>query len=38
MNLLRNPSEITEKPIQKIINGPLNIKLGQFMEEELGTY
>ena len=30
-----NPSEITVEPIQKIINSHLNIKLGQFTEEEL---
>ena len=36
-NLLRNSSEITDKPIQKIINGKLNIKLRQFTEEELDT-
>ena len=34
-NLLGNPSEITFKPIQKIINFPLDIKLGQFTVEEL---
>ena len=33
MNLLRNPPEVTDKPIQNIING----KLGQFTEEELVT-
>ena len=34
-NLLGNSSEITEKPLKKIINGQLNVKLGQFMAEEL---
>ena len=34
-NLLGNSSEITVKFIQKIINGDLGIKLGQFTEEEL---
>ena len=34
-NLLGNPPEITDKPAEKIINSQLNIKLGQFMDEEL---
>ena len=34
-NLLGNPREITEKHIQKIINGQLDIEIWQFMEEEL---
>ena len=34
-NLLRNPSEITDKPIEKFINGQLDIKPRQLMEEEL---
>ena len=34
-NLLGSPFEITEKPFQKIINGQLDIVLGQFMEEKL---
>ena len=29
------PPEMTEKHFQKIINGHLDIKLGQFTEEEL---
>ena len=29
------PSEVTDKPIQKMINGQLDIKVGHFMEEEL---
>ena len=33
--MLENPPEITDKTIQKIINGQLSIKLGQFTEEEL---
>ena len=34
-NLHRNCPEITAKPIQKFINCQLDIKLGQFSEEEL---
>ena len=34
-NLLGNPFEITNKPAKWIINGQLDIKLGQFMEEKL---
>ena len=34
-NLLRKTPEITDKPIQKTIHGQLDIKLRQFMEEEL---
>ena len=35
-NLLRNPPpEITDKPTEKIINCHLDVKLGQFVEEEL---
>ena len=34
-NLLKNPPEITDKPIPKIINRQVEIKLGQFTEEEL---
>ena len=34
-NLLGNPPEVTDKPIKKIINRLLDIKLGQFMEDEL---
>ena len=33
-NLFRNP---TNKPIQKIINDQIDIKLEQFMEEEIDT-
>ena len=36
-NLFGNPSEITDKPTPKIINGQLHIKLGWFMEEEHDT-
>ena len=35
MNLLGNPPEITDKPIQKIIDGQVDIKLGQFTEKAL---
>ena len=34
-NLIRNPLEISYKPIQKIVNSQQDIKLGQLMEEEL---
>ena len=34
-NLLGNPSKITDKPMEKIINCQLDIKVRQFMEEEL---
>ena len=34
-NLLENPPEIIDSSIQNIINGQLDVKLGQFMEEEL---
>ena len=34
MKRVGNPPEITDKPIQKIINGRLDIRLGQFTEEE----
>ena len=34
-NLLGKPPEIIDKPIQKIINEPLDIKLRQFTEKEL---
>ena len=37
MNLLGKPPKITDKPIQKITNGQLDLKLGQFMKEELDT-
>ena len=34
-NLLKNPAEITDKSTKIIINGQLDIKLGQFIEKEL---
>ena len=34
-NLPINPSEITDKPVLKFINGQLDTKLGLFKEEEL---
>ena len=34
-NCLRNLPEITDQPIQKIINGQLDIKQEQFKKEEL---
>ena len=34
-NLFGNSFKITDKPIKKIIYSKLDIKLGQFMEEEL---
>ena len=37
-NLLGNPPEITNKPNQKIIIDQLDIKLGQFTEEELVSF
>ena len=33
-NVLENPRKITDKPTQKINNGEVNVKLGQFPEEE----
>ena len=33
--MLRNSPEVTDKPITKIINSKLDIKLGQFTEEDL---
>ena len=33
-SLLRNPPEVTDKPIKKFINSQLNIKQGQFTEKE----
>ena len=36
-NLLRNSSKVTNKPITKIINSLQDIKLWQFMEEELNV-
>ena len=35
INLLGNPPEITDEPIQKIINGQWDVKLGQITKEEL---
>ena len=32
--MLGKPFEVTEKPIQKVINGQLGVKVGQFTEEE----
>ena len=34
-NLLGNPPEIMDEPTEEIIHVQLDIKLGQFMEEEL---
>ena len=34
-DLLENPPETSDKPTGKIINGQLNVKFGQFTEEEL---
>ena len=34
MNLHKNPLEIIDKPTKKIINIQIDIKLGQFTEEE----
>ena len=34
-NLLGNSSKVTNKPITKIMNRQLDIKLGQFIQEEL---
>ena len=36
-NLLRIPSDITDKLIQEIIHDQLDFQLGQFTEEELDT-
>ena len=36
-NLLRNSPENTDKVIKKIIKGQLDIRMGQFAEEELDT-
>ena len=33
-NLLRNSPKVTDKPIVKIINNQLDIKLGHFTQEE----
>ena len=34
-NLLANPSKVKNKPIIKIFNSRLDIRLGQFIQEEL---
>ena len=34
-NLLRKPPKVMHEPITKIINNQLDIKLGQFTQEEL---
>ena len=36
-NLLGNFPKITDKPIMKIINSQIDIKLGQFIQEELNV-
>ena len=36
-NLLGKPPKVTDEPIMKIISNPLDIKLGQFMQEELNS-
>ena len=36
-NLLGNSSKVTDKSITKFINSQLDIKLGQFTEEELNV-
>ena len=36
-NLLRNPPKVTHEPITRIISKQLDIKLGQFMQEELDS-
>ena len=36
-NLLGNSSKVTDKPITKIINSLLDIKLGQFTQEKLNV-
>ena len=36
-NLLGNPPEVPDKPTEKIINGQLDIKLGQFTDKELDS-
>ena len=35
-SILGKPPEVSDKPIQKIIDCQLDIKVGQFIEEELG--
>ena len=36
-NLLRNPLKVTQEPITRIISNQLDIKLGQFTQEELNS-
>ena len=36
--LLGNHFEITDKPVQKINYGLLDVKLGKFVEEDWGNY
>ena len=36
-NLLGNPPKVTHKPTTRIISKQLDIKLGQFMQEELNS-
>ena len=36
-NLLRKPPKVMHKPITKIISNQLDIKLGQFTQEELDS-
>ena len=36
-NLLGNPPKVSHEPITRIINKQLDIKLGQFMQEELDS-
>ena len=36
-NLLRKPPKVKHEPITKIVNNQLDIKLGQFMQEELDS-
>ena len=37
MNLLGKSPKVMDKPIMKIINNELDIKLGQFTQEELNV-
>ena len=36
-NLLRHPPKVTHEPITRIISNQLDIKLGQFTQEELDS-
>ena len=38
MNQLGKPPEITDKPMEEIINGQLDIKLAKFTDEDLDTF